>query len=145
MSGFKVFRVWIRALPIVLLIVVASLQYALVRGAALSPWSGGGFGMFSTLDHGSRRHLHAFIVRPGLRREVILSRAHADQVKRALALPTRARLADLAGIVAEIPTADYGPARAVQIQVWNTHFGPQTLTPVSRVLREFVLPLDHEN
>ena len=76
-----------RSLPITLLVIVAAIQVALVRGAGLSPWSGGGFGMFSTLDHGSRRHLHAFIVRPGLRREVLPPAALADEVKRALTLP----------------------------------------------------------
>jgi hypothetical protein len=98
--------------------------------------------MFSTLDHGSRRHLHAFIVRPGVRREVLPPPALADEVKRALTLPSDARLRALAGALAEIPTPDHGAAAAVQVQVWHTRFDSETLTPTSRLLREFVLPLE---
>jgi hypothetical protein len=131
-----------RTLPIALLFIVAVFQIALVDGAALSPWSGGGFGMFSTLDHGSRRHLHAFIVRPGLRREILPPAALADEIKRALTLPSAARLGALAGALAEIPTPDHGATTAVQLQVWHTRFDSETLTPTSQLLREFVLPLE---
>jgi hypothetical protein len=130
-----------RTLPIELLIIVAVCQIVLAHGAALSPWSGGGFGMFSTLDHGSRRHLHAFIVRPGLRREVLPPPALAEEVKRALTLPSDARLGALARALAEIPTPDQGAA-AVQVQVWHTRFDSETLTPTSHILRELVLPLE---
>jgi hypothetical protein len=98
--------------------------------------------MFSTLDHGSRRHLHAFIVRPGLRREILPPAALADEIKRALTLPSDARLGTLAGALAKIPTPDHGAATAVQLQVWHTRFDSETLTPTSHILREFVLPLE---
>jgi hypothetical protein len=94
-SAFRVF-------PIALLIAVALHQIFLAQSAALSPWSGGGFGMFSTLDHGSRRHLHTFVLRPGLRREIVLPDVHADEIKRALTLPNDARLRRLARIVSEM-------------------------------------------
>ena len=132
----------VRALPVALLIVVALVQIVLARSEALSPWSGGGFGMFSTLDHGSRRHLHAFVLRPGMRREVVFPNSLAEEVARALALPTEARLEDIARALALTPTPDHGPASAVQIQVWHTRFDPETLTPASRILRELVLSLD---
>jgi hypothetical protein len=129
-------------LPIALLVVVATCQIALVQVAGLSPWSGGGFGMFSTLDHGSQRHLHAFLVRPGLRREVLPPASLVDAVKRALTLPTDARLHALAGALAEIPTPDHGDATAVQVQVWRTRFDSETLAPTSHILRDYVVPLD---
>ena len=145
MSASKVFQILLRAFSITLLIVVALHQIFLARSAALSPWSGGGFGMFSTLDHGSRRHLHSFVLRPGLRREVLLPDVHADEIKRALTLPNDDRLRRLARTVSRMPSSDYGSATAVQIQIWNTRFDPETLTPTSQVLREFVLPLENEN
>jgi hypothetical protein len=111
----------------------------------MSPWSGGGFGMFSTLDHGSRRHLHAFVLRPGLRREVIPPRALADDIRRALTFPTDARLRALATRLAKTPTPDHGPATAVQVQVWNTRFDRETLIPANHILREFVLQLENES
>jgi len=101
--------------------------------------------MFSTLDHGSRRHLHVFVLRPGLRREVFLPASLADEIKCALTLPTEARLGSLASTVADLPAPDHGPATAVQIQIWQPRFDPKTLTPVGRLLREFVLPLEARN
>lgn len=133
-----------KALPIFLLLGVATSQVILARQADLSPWSGGGFGMFSTLDHGSRRHLHAFIVRPGLRREVRPPESLRRDVSSAMTLPSDGRLRRLALALAETPTADHGPPTAVQLQVWSTRFDPATLTPSSRILREFVLSLDPE-
>ena len=44
-----------RLLPPLLLTVVALLQIVLARTADLTAWKGGGFGMFSTLDHGAYR------------------------------------------------------------------------------------------
>lgn len=133
-----------RTLPIALLIVVALMQIALARSAGLSPWSGGGFGMFSTLDHGSRRHLHTFVLRSGLRREVIPPRDREDEIRRALAFPTDRRLRALATVLAETPTPDHGPATAVQVQVWHTRFDRETLTPTNQILSEFVLQLENE-
>lgn len=131
-----------RALPVLLLVVVAAVQLVLVRTQGLSPWSGGGFGMFSTLDHASRRHLHAFVLRPGLRREVAPPPELERKIFRALTLPTRARLREIALELAETPLPDHGPPTAVQVQVWNTRFDPRTLTPSSHILRELLLRLD---
>ncbi len=142
MDGFRNGERVANALPVLVLVVVALSQLLLARTQALSPWSGGGFGMFSTLDHASQRHLHAFVVRPGLRREVVAPPALAEEISRALALPTEARLRSLAVALANTPTPDYGPPTGLQIQVWNTRFDPATLTPSSHILREFLLPLD---
>jgi len=62
-----------------------------------------------------------------------------------LTLPNDARLRRLARTVSRMPSSDYGSATAVQIQIWNTRFDPESLTPISQVLREFVLPLENEN
>ncbi len=142
MGGFRNGERVANALPVLMLVVVALSQLLLARSQALSAWSGGGFGMFSTLDHGSRRHLHAFVVRPGLRREVVAPPRLAEEVARALTLPTEERLRSLAIALADTPTPDHGPPTGVQIQVWNTRFDPTTLTPSSHMLREFLLPLD---
>lgn len=46
-----------RGLPAAFLLIVASLQIALAYGAALSPWKGGGFGMFAAVDSPGMRVL----------------------------------------------------------------------------------------
>jgi hypothetical protein len=128
----------LRGLPVLLLVAVAAAQLVLARSEALNPWSGGGFGMFSTLDHASRRHLHAFLLRPGLRREIVPPRALEREVSRLLTLPSRRRLRALADALADTPVPDHGPPLGVQVQVWSTRFDPETLTPSSAILRELV-------
>ena len=125
-----------------LLVAVATTQLWLAARSDLSPWSGGGFGMFSTLDHATRRHLHVYQVRPGLRREIAPPPALREEVRRSLTLPSEARLRRLALEIAKVPTADHGEPLAVQIQVWHTRFDPATLTPASAILRELVVPLE---
>ena len=68
--------------PSALLIAVCLLQLVLARTDGLTPWKGGGFGMFSTVDGGANRRMRVTLVcgasrldiRPpdygGLRREV---------------------------------------------------------------------------
>lgn len=41
---------WLGVPPVALLVVVALLQMTLAHTVGLSPWKGGGFGMFSTVD-----------------------------------------------------------------------------------------------
>jgi hypothetical protein len=132
----------LRILPSALLILVASQQLLLAHTSGLSAWSGGGFGMFSSTDAGGRRHLHAFVLRPGLRREVRPPPSLAEQVRRSLTLPSDANLRALAAEIADVPTPDYGPPTAVEIQVWHTRFDPEALTPRGRILRAIEVPLD---
>jgi hypothetical protein len=132
----------LRILPSALLILVASQQILLAHTSGLSAWSGGGFGMFSSTDAGGERHLHAFVLRPGLRREVRPPPSLAAKVRRSLTLPSDSNLRALAAEIADVPTPDYGPPTAVEIQVWHTRFAPKTLTPRGRILRTIEVRLD---
>jgi hypothetical protein len=131
----------LRALPCLLLLAVAARQAWLVAHDDLSPWSGGGFGMFSTADAGPTRHLHAFVVRPGLLREIAPPRHLEGLVEATLTLPGESNLRALAREVAALPTPDHGPASAVRLQVWQTLHDPVTLAPRNRLLRAYELPL----
>ncbi len=131
----------LRFLPGLLLIAVAAHQIALAHTSGLAAWSGGGFGMFASTDASATRHLHAYVRRPGLRREVRPAQRHGDLVRRALALPSEPNLRRLAAALARLPTPDHGPATAVEIQVWHTRFDPETLTPTSHILRSIEVPL----
>jgi hypothetical protein len=117
----------------VLLAAVACVQIALARGAGLSPWLGGGFGMFSTTDAWGRRHLHAFAWRTGLRRELRVPPGPA--VRRALALPTDDHLRALAAELARMPGPDEAPLEAIEIQVFARRYDPVTLAPADVPLR----------
>ena len=48
---------WRSAVPAALLVTVALGQIVLARTVDLSPWKGGGFGMFATLDGTASRYV----------------------------------------------------------------------------------------
>ena len=132
---------WVRLVPAFLLAIVATHQLYLSAAAGLSPWSGGGFGMFSTTDAGANRHLHAFVLRPGVEREVRVPEALNALERRVLTLPSNANLHALALELAELPTPDHGAATGVRIQVWRTRFDPITLAPIGRIHRALLVSL----
>ena len=118
-----------RWLPVLLLVLVALNQQRLAHTASLSPWSGGGFGMFSSTDSPAARHLHVFLETEGIRRELDIPRSLAQETRRATTLPTRERLAGLA----ELLTAEQDLGRVawehIDVQVWGVSYDPDSLTP----------------
>lgn len=136
---------WLARLPAALLVVVALHQIWLARTAQLNAWSGGGFGMFSTTDAWGRRHLHAWALWEGARRELEVPEALREAERHALALPDERRLRALALALAEIeadaePVA--GPPAAIEIQVFASRYDPETLGPSGEPLAALSVPIE---
>ena len=68
-----------RYVPAALLAAVSVVQIVLAATLHLSAWKGGGFGMFSTLDHGGFRGVDVVVDAPG----------RSEQVEIAASLQTR--------------------------------------------------------
>jgi len=131
-------------LPAALLVAVALHQIWLARTADLNAWSGGGFGMFSTTDAWGRRHLHAWAIRPGVRREVEVPEDLRRLERRALALPDERRLRALALALAELEAdaePEAGPPASIEIQVFASRYDPETLGPSGELLAGLSVPL----
>jgi hypothetical protein len=122
-------------LPVFLLIVVAVNQLRLAHTEALSPWSGGGFGMFSTTDSPDNRHLHAVLQNQDMRKEVRIPRDLVTETRRATTLPSRGRLGALAAELALRESGDNTLWREIEMQVWAIDYDPDTLAPRGRLLR----------
>ena len=132
------------AIPGALLAFMAALQIGLTHVTPLSPWKGGGFGMFASLDGGSFRSVRAFIQASGRWQEIDPDPGLAESVGRAALFPSDRMTARLARDIAR-DERDYGhTVDAVRIQVWRIEFAPRTLTPTYRLLRErtVVVPPD---
>lgn len=125
-------RYW---LPALLLTLVASNQLRLATTEGLSPWSGGGFGMFSSTDSPGRRHLHALVQNESIRREVALPADLEETVRRATTLPNRRRLGRLAAELAALESR--GPIRwdEIELQVWAADYDRRSLAPDGRLVR----------
>jgi hypothetical protein len=122
-------------LPLVVLLVIAGAQQVLVRTSHLTPWKGGGFGMFSTLDHGAFRGVTIVVNGPD-RSETLDTPPSLDEIaSRAATCPSDWLLRTLAeGVVAR--EQRHGNAvTEVRISVWRTDFDPVTLNATERQLR----------
>src|SRR5262245_43294741 len=107
-------------LPAVLLVSVACCQIALTRTLQLSPWKGGGFGMFASLDGLDFRHVRLFVESPGRSEELALPDSLETRAKKVAVLPTRRSLESLARRVLARERRLNRPATRVRVEVWQT-------------------------
>ena len=119
-------------------------QVVAAKTGPLSPWLGGGFGMFSTTDAPSRRHLHAVALREGLREEIELPEALSLFVRKAKSFPSEARLRALAreleAHLREEGDPHAAPLEAIAISVYRTRFDRETLAPSGEPIASLRVP-----
>jgi hypothetical protein len=120
----------------VLLLAVALNQLRMVRTEHLSPWLGGGFAMFSTLDQGSNRQIRAFALYGPYEREIRPEVDLGDLERRARVHPTDGNLDRL--VLALLDAAAVPPPvpAALRIEVWRASLDPETLAPRWERLRD---------
>jgi hypothetical protein len=133
---------WRALLPVALLVVVAGAQVTLATTAGLSPWKGGGFGMFSTTDDGGRRYVRVFVSAFERSEEITISRSLEDAARRAAVLPRDSELSRLARRVAERERRHRRPVDTVRIQTWRIDYARDTLAATTRLTREFAYRVD---
>lgn len=124
--------------PPVLLVVVAVCQIGLAKATGLTAWKGGGFGMFSTLDHGAYRGVDVVIEAPDRSEAQHIPPSLEELAARSATYPADWLLRRLAeGIVARERRYER-PVTTVRLTVWQTTFDPVTLAASERTLRAFV-------
>jgi hypothetical protein len=135
-------RGWRALLPVFLLLVIACIQVTLVMTAGLSPWKGGGFGMFSTTDDGGRRYVRVFVSAVDRSEEITISASLDDAARRAALLPKDAELSRLARQVVERERRHQRPVEMVRIEAWRVGYARDTLAASTRLTREFIYRVD---
>ena len=110
----------LRELPAAVLVALACAQIALAFGAQLSPWKGGGFGMFATNDHGGFRHVRVYALRGGREERLEVPAELERDELRAAWLPSDGVLRGLAGALERAGAAR--GAEALRVEVWRTEF-----------------------
>jgi hypothetical protein len=134
-------RVAAAAAPVLLALVVL-VQVWLVHARGLTPWCGGGFGMFSTIDGWGARHLHVWLRGDGWRREAVVPDELSSLKEQALALPDDTRLRALALALAARDDGRLGALRSVEILVLTRRFGEAELVPEGVSIASFETPLE---
>jgi hypothetical protein len=135
-----------RYLPAALLAGVAVVQIVLASTLQLSAWKGGGFGMFSTLDHGAFRGVDVVVDAPERSEQIEIAPSLQAEAARAVALPVDWLLRDLAAGIAEREMRNDRPVTRVTLSVWRAEFDPTTLGGSEQPIRTFVydVPNGHE-
>ena len=129
-------RSW-AALPAVVLAVVAATQIVLTQVQMLSPWKGGGFGMFSTLDERPFRHVRMFVRAPERSEELAVPPSLEELAASAEILPSDLQLERLARAVVAREHRRGQPADEVRIDVWRVEFAAGSLAPRDHLLRRY--------
>ena len=133
---------WRPVVPVALLVAVAAVQVTLVYTRDLSPWKGGGFGMFSTTDDSGRRHVRIFVSAKDRSEEITIAPSLEDVADRAAVLPTDYQLTRLAQRVVAREARYQRPVDVVRIDTWRIEYAPVTLTATSRLIRRFEYRVD---
>ena len=133
-------------LPVALLLAGVSHHFWLVSRHQISPWLGGGFGMFASTDMPSARHVHLIArLADGSEHEVALGERYQDALERARGLPSKARLQHAAETafkaIEATPEMDFpAPPRELRIEVWRTTYAADTLKPADTLLASGTWP-----
>lgn len=121
-----------------LLVAVASSQIALSRTVDLTPWKGGGFGMFATLDHAGYRGVDIVVDAPDRSEALQVPASIELAVARAAACPADRMLRAVAEAVVARERRYQRPVSRVTLTFWRADFDRATLRPSERPVRTFV-------
>ena len=132
----------LKILPVVLLFVVGVHQIWLSHASPLSPWLGGGFGMFSATDALSNRHLHAYLVGPEFRREIFAPESLWPIEDKILGLPTKSRLRRFAAELLAVTDLGDHRVETLELHVWTTTFDTKDLQPSGKLLQTLIVEVD---
>lgn len=132
-------RVW---LPSAILIAVAAVQITLTRTVQLSPWKGGGFGMFATLDAPAFRRVRLFVEAPERAEEITIAPSLADLATRTATLPTVGWMQRLARAAAAREHRQGRPATRVRVEVSAQRFAVVGFGAHEVPLRSLTLDVD---
>jgi hypothetical protein len=134
-----------RYLPAGLLTAVAVVQIVLASTLHLSPWKGGGFGMFATLDHGAFRGVDVVVDAPDRSEQVEIAPSLQSEAARAVALPVDWLLRDLASGIAERERRQNRPVTRVTLSVWRAEVDRTSLRGSEQPIRTFVYDVPSEH
>ena len=107
------------ALPAVLLLTVASTQMILARTGDLSPWKGGGFGMFASVDGLPFRWVRVFVSAPRRSEEIAIPPSLEEEAQRVVTWPYRGAIERLARATVKRERRYGRPVDAVRVEIWR--------------------------
>jgi hypothetical protein len=129
---------WRVLLPAAVLFTIALLQIGLAKMAYLSPWKGGGFGMFSSIEIRTTR---IFVLSESGDEELNIAPSQEILAARARQFPSDSNLLELAVAVAAREKTYGRNPHTVRIEVWRSEFN-EYLRADDRPIRTLVWNVD---
>ncbi len=119
---------WLGLVPVAALVLFALLQITLAGTRDLTPWKGGGFGMFSTVDQPRIRFVRVFVeLRDGQMLFIPPSPATREARLRAASYPVESTMQALAQTMLERVRANGEDPVGVRLVYWKREFDAETL------------------
>jgi len=112
------------AVPPLLLVAVAVTQVLLVRSVHLSPWKGGGFGMFASVDGLPFRAVRIQVDALERSEQLAVPPSLQRLADAAATLPTRRSLERLGNAVIARERRQGRSVDRVHVEVWRAEYGP---------------------
>ena len=104
----------------------------------LTPWKGGGFGMFSTLDHAPFRGVDIVVQGPERSEAIEIPESLEVIAARAVSCPSDWLLRRLAAEVVARERRHERPVSRVRLTVWGTEYDRVTLAASERTIRSYL-------
>lgn len=117
-------------LPIILFVMLAAQHFYLVSHEYLSPWLGGGYGMFSTTDYGPSRYIRVYALQDNIIQEEIEIPPRLSKLARKVrGLPDDKHVFQLARAIGNYLNLNLHGFPVIRIEVWATKYDAKTLEP----------------
>jgi hypothetical protein len=132
-------RIAALVLPSACLVAVGATQIWLSFTLDLTPWKGGGFGMFSTSDQPRVRFARVVVLTAQGTEILLAQKGPANEARlRAASLPVRSTAEPLAREAIEITRKSNPAVTGARIEIWKRDFDAATLRMLPRKVAEFV-------
>jgi hypothetical protein len=131
------------ALPTMLLLAIAATQMVLARRTDLSPWKGGGFGMFASVDGLPFRWVRLYVSAPERSEEIEVPPSLEDAARRVATWPHRRAVQRLARDVIARERRLARAVDAVRVEVWKAEISRDLDVSEMRI-REVTVSADEQ-
>jgi hypothetical protein len=111
-------------LPSIVLLAVASTQMIFARTASLSPWKGGGFGMFASVDGLPFRFVRLYVFATDRSEAIEVPPSLADLADRVATFPHQRAMEKLARATIARERRRNQPVERVRVEIWRTKVSP---------------------
>ena len=145
-SSTRILRITkiLKYLPTLILVVVALSQIYFVNFKDLSPWYGGGFGMFSTSDVGTNRRFVVYVYSEGIKRELTIPHKLGKLSTEVANFPIRSRINKFVSELLIFKDINSNEISHLELQLFKRKFDKLTLESEFSLYKTFRVDINNE-